>query len=135
MNERKIKIEDLRLNDLVLFNGEAIRVNSINGDLGAINIEYTKYGEISNRISIEDISPISLIPEILEKNGWVLKEWSGHKQFQYTTEECGDEIIFKIDYEEPHFIVQCFRASLELKYVHNFQHLLKDCEIEKEITL
>ena len=135
MNERKMKIEDLRLNDLVLFNGGAIRVNSIDGNLGAINIEYTKYGEISNRISIENISPITLTPEILEKNDWVLKEWGGHKQFRYTIEECGDEIIYKIDYERPHFIVQCFRSNLELKCVHNLQHLLKDCKIEKEIVL
>ena len=87
------------------------------------------FAEAYNAGEYKVYEPILLTSEILEKNGWVLKEWSGHKQFQYTIVECGDEIIYKIDYEEPHFIIQCLRCNLEIMYVHELQHILKDCKI------
>lgn len=84
---------------------------------------------------IPNFQPIPLTSEILKKNGWVLKEWGSHKQFQYTTKECGDEFTYKIDYIEPHFIVSCFRHDLEIMYVHQLQHILKTFEIKKDIIL
>ena len=61
---------------------------------------------------------------------WILKEFGCHKQFQYSFEDCDTEIILKIDYENPNFIISCFRVGFELKYVHELQHLLNLCKIE-----
>ena len=84
---------------------------------------------------VDILRPILLTTEILEKNGWILKEFGCHKQFQYSFEDYDTEIILKIDYEKPTFIVSFFRASFELKYVNELQHALKLCGIEKEIVL
>lgn len=81
------------------------------------------------------LRPIPLTTEILEKNGWILKEFGCHKQFQYSFEDYDTEIILKIDYEKPNFIVSFFRTSFELKYVNELQHTLKLFGIEKEIVL
>ena len=119
-------IKDLMVGDWVL-----VKELDYN-DLTTVTSEYQHqlrlkdFAEAYNAGEYKKYEPIPLTPEILEKNGWVLKEWSGHKQFQYTIEEYGDEIIYKIDYEGPHFIVPCFRSNVELKYVHSLQHLLKE---------
>lgn len=139
-----MKIEDLRLNDLVLFDEGAIRVDSIDGDSGTINIEYTKYGEIINHISIEDISPIPLTPEILEKNGFVYNEtreaWELIPNNGFgicREEEDNNNFYFCHGVYDPYNRDSdtTYHNIAKVEYVHKLQHLLRDCEIEKEIIL
>ena len=70
------------------------------------------------------IRPIPLTEEILAKNEFV-KTWNGDWQFkEYST------IIISKDY-----YVNIFERSIRVDYVHELQHLLRLCGIEKELTI
>ena len=122
-----MKVSDLMIGDWVYMekSGKPVRVESVGYTVFA---GYEHFQEIDG--SLYGINPIPLTHEILEKNGWILKEFGCHKQFQYSFEDCDTEIILKIDYENPNFIISCFRVGFELKYVHELQHLLNLCKIE-----
>ena len=115
-----------------------IKVSSVNES--CITFKSLKDG---SQISIreEDLSPILLTPEILEKNGFVV----GYKQVDYEQisityyhiwsdfylDLYGGEILLKIrrDCDFTFFgIISC-------KYVHALQHALRLCGIEKEVIL
>ena len=88
------------------------------------------YDHLRGIISFEELEPIPLTPEILEKNGFVYD--SEDKLFediyprismlyaQYRLVENGG-----INYGE----------MSEIKYVHQLQHALRLCGIDKEIEL
>lgn len=82
-------------------------------------------------------SPIPLTGEILEKNGfvkqdydgWVISEKFGRRFISYRTDYFDG--LLKILYAEEPFCDLC----LKIKYVHELQHALRLCNIEKEIKL
>lgn len=86
------------------------------------------------RLSDEDISnfqPIPLTPEILEKNGLANDYYGSYfKEDEYMSLEISsreDGIYWTINFHE--------YCILKLEYVHQLQHALKLCGIDKEITL
>ena len=140
-----MKVEDLMIDDLVYYsypNQFVTRIIDVcsHGEESFIRCQRDSKDKLYVPGKFEDfhvdiLRPIPLTTEILEKNGWILKEFGCHKQFQYSFEDYDTEIILKIDYEKPNFIVSFFRTSFELKYVNELQHALKLCGIEKEIVL
>ena len=77
-------------------------------------------------ICSDDIRPISLTPEILEKNGFTKESRENYvDKLQYCILTDG----LWIDISGENF----FEGKLE--YVHQLQHALRLCEIEKEIVL
>lgn len=86
------------------------------------------------KLSDEDISnfePIPLTPEILEKNGLANDPYGCYfKEDEYMALEISVEregIYWTINYNE--------YGILKLKYVHQLQHALRLCGIDKEIEL
>ena len=94
----------------------------------------------------DEILPIPITPEILEKNGFKRKE----KGKSYTEYVSGDEhsIIALVFYKESIYnvdtVLDCelgFVGGLDrihhchIKYVHQLQHALKLCGINKNINL
>lgn len=75
--------------------------------------------------------PIPLTPEILEKNGLTNDPYGCHfKEDEYMTLEISVEeegVYWTINYNE--------YSILKLKYVHELQHVLKLCGIDKEIIV
>lgn len=73
------------------------------------------------------VEPIPLTPEILEKNGW---EWNGEL---WVT----DDFLIENGYDyHNRFWWSIFNSPLlPINSVHELQHALKLCGIEKEITL
>lgn len=54
-------------------------------------VERGVYDSYKGFVEEKDIEPIPLTPEVLEKNGFKLKEWGSHKQYQLTYNiECED---------------------------------------------
>lgn len=83
-------------------------------------------------VDIDWIEPISLTPEILEKNGF--KEYDGLYRL-----DIAEGIFVNADFKskEPFVSVHntCYYATPICKYVHQLQHALRLCGIDPKITL
>lgn len=98
------------------------------------NIVYLDLDGLGITEKIENIEPISLTPEILEKIGF----WCEH-DVGYVTEEYEYEIIYSTWNHELR-ILKNREQILKLKYfdemcVHELQHALRLCGIEKKIEI
>lgn len=107
--------------------------------------------EVWDEIGLNEIRPIPLTPEILERNGFKKVQIHGEKQDDIY--QCFDgEIIIEIGIYDPNFILVRYRYktpdgvnSGELSsivkadggkfYLHELQHALKLCGIDKTIEL
>lgn len=112
-----------------------IKVSSVN-DAGVTFKSLKDGSQIS--IKEEDLAPIPLTEEILEKNGFEIDKNfknSNYKKNVYILAGCvkwKDNVVF-VDITSESEGSVLFLSSC--KYVHQLQHLLKDLEIEKEIVL
>lgn len=103
---------------------------------------YSNKLELYITASSEDIEPIPLTPEILEKNGFEkdeLIESYNHYCGMDNRVSLNDDFYYinsrntwyvHIDSEDYSTIANC-----ELTYVHELQHLLKLCNIDREIMI
>lgn len=86
---------------------------------------------IVRTISYEGIEPYLLTPSILERNGLELDSTGSYfdedKSFLLEISFYKNEIIWSINVNE--------YDILKLEYVHELQHAMKLCKIEKEIVL
>lgn len=119
-----MRIEELMVGDW-LYDGNSIaQVTGITCD----GIIETTHNQSSN---IELIRPIPLTIEILEKNG-----------FEYICDEYGCWLLGKIELREREPYNGLFEVEINIAkettyihYVHELQHLLKLCGIQKKIVL
>ena len=82
-----------------------------------------------------EIMPIPLTPEILEKNGFILKEKEtsmyGVNIAPYYTR---DDVPFEVFCDGKPFAIW-FKDPVNIRYAYELQHALKLCGINKEIIL
>ena len=137
-----MKASELMIGDWVMSTHPAVPRPIKVTEIGGGNVGY-KYGVIQ----LWFIEPIPVTPEILEKNGFKLKE----ERKTYTTYvSVWDEIsiISFAFYKETicgvDTMLECeygFAGGLDrihhchIKYVHELQHALRLCAIKKEIEL
>ncbi len=127
-----MKANELMIGDLLQYRGQfaafGFRVEQITRRKVGYHV-----GPGENRMNylrLGEVQPIPLTPEILVKNGF--EEWDGWRIFDI--EDTGVEIgwcgtILKIGGE-------CGNLELpSVVYVHELQHALRLCGIEKEIIL
>lgn len=104
------------------------------GDL-VYDTEKKKYGRVDKlEHDVEDdtVEPIPLTAEILKKNGFELDEEASN-DFGF---ECYAFPLGKGFYIEHHNEYRITDHQLmEFKYVHELQHVLRLCKIDKEIEL
>ena len=156
MEYNKLTARDLMLGDWILAKGEVGQVNLIDetADTPLIGIAPR------DLVMIDKCEPIPLTPEILEKNGWEVSrrkiDRSGRyvlirplKEKEWGLVATDDRTIidFSIGCEEISDVglkVSLFFCELTVKfggiidrvsYVHELQHALRLCGIDKEITL
>lgn len=112
-------------------------------------VDFIRTGEVGlywNKIvTLPYIKPIPLTPEILEKNGFVANNHvCPYPYYEYVNKEHKLEIGFgfpqgnRIIFKEPWVYIDSeyvFIQHLPCIYVHQLQHALKVCGIEKEIIL
>lgn len=123
-----MKANELMIGDWVLDGNIYAQVTSITCDG---NIE-TTHNEHSN---IELVKPIPLTPEILEKNGFVLEEGEeGMYGVVVAPYYSRDDVPFEVFCDGEPFAIW-FKDPINIKYVHQLQHALRLCGIEKEIVL
>ena len=95
--------------------------------------------------SIKDVEPIPLTTEILENNGFVANEHVyPYPYYEYIDKEHKLKIGFafpqgnKTSYKDPWIYIdsECvFVEHLPCVFVHQLQHVLRLCGIEKEIVV
>jgi hypothetical protein len=155
---------ELMIGDIVFHEnyGNAI-IESIDNDFGdspsvklvSENIKHKdgyKYGYCW--CDLDEIFPIPLTPEILEKNGFHVNgmpnsiasvkgidDWSDDT-YVWSRQETPDERMFVSVYmDDPaNFFVEvycqyCHADGIHVKYLHELQHALKLCGIEKNIII
>lgn len=140
-----MKVTDLMIGDLVLYvdkEGEIetpCKIHSLNqnGEWSAqiLNTKFLFQGDNKECAVKECLKPILLTREILEKNG-----------FNSYTDISQDWFIGVFKSEDSYIELTYSKGNIEwtngneyriadLKYVHELQHALKLCGIEKEIVL
>ena len=136
-----MKQEELMLGDYVQVNDEVCKVISISYfDIGISDSKEDFYHE-----HIDNIKPIPLTPEILEKNGFE------YIRFGYVEKEetCAIEAVHQWRLENSMFALDdetWWRSikdgklhvkfgGFQLEYVHQLQHTLRLCGINKEIEI
>ena len=133
-----MRVCELMVGDLVLHDGKVIRVDAVHKR----KIGYHKTKEKLTWLFSGQFEPIPLTPEILEKNGF---------EFDDVIPECrmfmgiDNRVALRNDKEymnsvnEWHVHIDsedyCTIANCELTYVHELQHILRLCEIDKEIVV
>ena len=128
-----MEAKDLMIGDLVSVNNKPVLV--VNVHENCINfIHDIPFVQEEYYIEQRDVQPIPLTPEILEKNG----AWCEHN-IGYVMEEGEYEIIYDL-LDHKLRILKNREQILNLEYwdemcVHELQHALRLCEINKEITI
>lgn len=107
-----MKAIELMIGDWVTMNGNPVRITRL-----------TEFGEYQN------IAPIPLTAEILEKNGF---EKIG-TSYQYIARP--GLYIRLIGISSKHLSLQIASRYIGLEYVHELQHALRLCGIDKVIVL
>lgn len=116
--------------DLVKASGQLCRVEEVFVNRLTKEFEYTLVypNGNSSRIVIGEIEPISLTPEILEKNGWEKKDDLFWKSYELVTLVVQDKILRIVD----------LRSNLilrSLEFVHELQHLLFGLDDNSELKI
>ena len=140
-----MKISELMIGDYVIRKNvpnEILMVVAIDSIKGIVYLDLDGLG-ITEKI--ENIEPIPPTPEILEKNGFVAnKHVYPYPYYEYINKEDKLKIGFafpqgnRTSYKEPWVYIDSERVFVEhlpCIYVHEFQHALTLCKIDKEIKV
>lgn len=95
---------------------------------------YMKVTQLAEDMDCDDIEPITLTPEILEKNGFEKKTFYGiyDDYFDLDIREYSDG-LYIVTYHSCEFNIP--DQTIHLSWVHELQHFMRHCGIEKEIEL
>lgn len=130
-----MKANELMLGDWVAFRKDfPDRVNAIAIGGHAVNLEHDGWQQMSS------IQPIPITPEILEKNGFdflyssVPGGTSQEQRMRKVDTYKWQGLVVNYYHETNDFQMIDFRG-VRLDYVHQLQHALRLCGIEKDIVL
>ena len=130
-----MKATELMIGDLVRYHSKLIKVTSLYA-------KPTEYGEfVSNEIGWsyspntwvdgDFIEPITLTPEILEKNGFELRNGF----FYHRIDDKPHHYDFKLKnggvFASEGYTIGCGIYHLSIRYVHELQHVLRLCGLNE----
>lgn len=126
-----MKAKELIIGDLVLYFGKVFSILKVDPETELSIIEDARYFEEAN---INDLSPIPLTPNILEKNGWKKSKINDCAYFYYKygvfltyTSKDGKFWFDDFDYSSG--------ICVELPYIHSLQHLLFGLKLNSEMEV
>ena len=136
-----MKANELQIGDYVNYRGQIIKVTSLYDKGGSNEIGWSDKESVW--VNGRCIEPIPLTPEILEKNGFVENRGVTSWKFETDREDLIDiygvkDYHLSINIEDTHGSGKGYRwmlSNLTIFYVHQLQHALRLCGIEKEIIL
>lgn len=138
MNARELMIGDwVRIKDL---KDPYKRLSSIDEYRGKVDFWD---GEELIVTSIDNVSPIPLTGEILEKNGFKIRRryiWERRDNYCCVKVHIAPKMEIEGEiFDEPPILLQVDTAIISLniiiEYVHELQNALRLCGVEKEITI
>lgn len=133
-----MNVIELQIGDYVDYRGQTIKVTSLYDKGGSNEVGWGRKED--TWVNADNIKPIPLTPEILEKNGWVYNNedekffpqtWVGGGLMLQGADDCGYCIVVTSDYDDEDTNVTPFI----ILYVHELQHALRLRRIKKEIKL
>lgn len=130
MKDGILQASDLMIGDWVLAYGKKTQIVWV-GNIHKMAVRGFPYEFMDG-----EIEPIPLTPEILKKNGF---EWTTRKSYMVSC--IGTVRMIWGFYKDCLSISdnsddgECQISSLKCKFVHELQHALRLCKIEKEIEL
>ena len=123
-------VRDLNILDWVLWDNTPCQVAAIGCDY----IETTKCGITLAESHL--LKPIPLTPEILEKNGLEIDKYKGGFFPACFKEDENYDVEIEMKGEEIAWSINCGEYWIKrLNYVHELQHALRLCGINKEIEI
>lgn len=126
-----MKAKELIIGDLVLYFGKVFSILKVDPETELSIIEDARHFEEAN---INDLSPIPLTPNILEKNGWKKSKINDCAYFYYK-----DGVFLTYTSKDGKFWFDDFDYSsgicVELPYIHSLQHLLFGLGINHEMKV
>lgn len=124
-----MKASELMIGDWVISNkrgkSEIVKVVSIDGGTNCCWLDVDCF---SGLVDCEDIEPIPLTAEILEKNGFVFREDDDTIYGEYYLH---NQSTFAIKMFNGYLVGTCMGEDLEFNYVHELQHVLRLCGLDK----
>lgn len=122
-----IKVEDLRIGDLVRYGQQVYTIQAVNAN-GIVH-----FAELDLPVECSLLESIQITTEILEKNGWLRKEYAC-EVFYYIGLNIFADIFLAYDDKNECFSVGLFLLRsgdldilcfpLDIKYIHELQHIL-----------
>ena len=155
METNKLTVQALMVGDWVKIKepnkyagaiGTIQSLSSLEGAYFAIYINDPNFGTFITEVFCEDIEPIPLTAEILEKNGF--SELMEHDEWSRIFRAYHDDLFIEVGIYEPMFInigyvdkegeeqplCNIVKIHGENFFVHDLQHALRLCGVDKEIT-
>lgn len=138
-----MKTRDLMMGDYISVkpSGMPIKVSAVHHKKVAYHAIISKLIWVRESL----LEPIPLIPEILEKNGFIAnKHVYPYPYYEYTNEENKLKVGFafphgnRTSYKDPWVYIDSedvFVEHLPCVFVHQLQHAFRLCGIEKEIVI
>ena len=123
-------VKEIRIGDYVNYRGQIIKVTSLYDKGGSNEVGWSDKESVW--VNADNVEPIPLTPEILEKNGFSKSRLMGEQRHftYYLAPSVSLLAIYDADFSL--CIGDCARY---IKYVHELQHALRLCGIDKEIEL
>jgi hypothetical protein len=102
-------------------------------EIGFFNTDgmFVSFAGIKGRYYDDEIEPIPLTDEILEKNGFKKNNFN---QYVLGKSDLGEEIYYEIGFIQLRY-PNSYYSILSCGYVHEFQHILRIFGIKKAIKL
>lgn len=121
-----MKETDLKIGDWVSYEGEPIQIED------TINYLYID-GYHTGRCRTEELEPIPLTVEILEKNGW--KHDTDEYKHYWKREHITFSMFINTPFSPFRFYYDDCCTIRNIKYVHELQHILWAFGLNDDITL
>lgn len=119
----------MKANELMI--GDWVIVNTYPEKVKLIGETLIKVWNRDNSIDVDDVSPIPLTAEILEKNGFI-RFGTGYilerERFGLVNPSSPNNYL-------DNYWLRISIKAVHIEYVHELQHALRLCGIEKEIEL
>jgi hypothetical protein len=139
----KLSVKSLQIGDYVNYRGQIIKVTSLYDKGGSNEVGWGIKED--TWVNADNIEPIPLTSEILEKNGFIeVKHYYPYPTYEYVVDS--QKFLIRVAFPKDSKATERTKPIVEVdaewcwhsgdcEFFHELQHVLRDCKIKKEIVL